>query len=244
MGTGQMLGRMAKQVDRRFGIREWLRGEPRPPAGGFDLEGEKLIDWGWICANLPRRKRKALEIGPGKSPVIPAMLALGYEVTAIDPWEDPSAIIEGINFINRDFNTVSLAGRFDVIVLCSVVEHIGLGGRFNSNEDPDGDLKAMERVSPLLSDDGEFFLTIPVGQDAVYRPWHRVYGGERLPLLLLGFEAIQARFLVKDHGGPWRVCSEAEALASPADIRRYGLGEMILRKARSLGVDGEKVRSR
>lgn len=232
MGTGQLIGRMAKRVDRRLGLREWLRGEPRPPAGGFDLDGEKLIDWGWICANLPHGKLKALEIGPGKSPIIPAMLALGYDVTAIDPWEDPSAMIDGIRFIPHDFNRVRLSSDFDVIVLCSVVEHIGVGGRFNSKEDADGDLKAMDKIAQLLAPDGRLFLTIPIGPDALYRPWHRVYGRERLPLLLHGLETICSRFLVKDPGGPWRVCSQDEALDSPPDIRRYALGEMILRNER------------
>ena len=228
MGTGQLIGKMAKRVDRTLGLREWLRGEPRPPAGGFDLDGEKLIDWGWICANLPRRKLRGLEIGPGKSPVIPAMLALGYQVTAIDPWENPSEVVDGIRFIHHDFNKVRLSSEFDVIVLCSVAEHIGIGGRFNSHEDADGDLKAMAKIAQLLSRRGRLFLTIPVGADAIYRPWHRVYGRERLPLLLHGFQLICSRFLVKDPGGPWRVCSQEEALDSPADIRRYALGEMIL----------------
>lgn len=238
MGTGQLIGKMAKRVDRHFGLREWLRGEPRPPAGGFDLEGEKLIDWGWICANLPRGHFKALEIGPGKSPIIPAMLALGYDVTAIDQWDDPSAIVEGIRFIPQDFNEAKFSSRFDVIVLCSVVEHIGVAGRFNSHDDRDGDLKAMQTVRHLLSATGKLFLTIPVGADALYPPWHRVYGRKRLPFLTDGFETICSRFLVKDPGGPWRVCSEAEALDAPADIRRYALGEMILRGSQSAPSNG------
>jgi Caenorhabditis protein of unknown function, DUF268 len=231
MGTGQLLGRVAKEVDRRFGIREWLRGEPRPPAGGFDLEGEKLIDWGWICANLPRQPVRALEIGPGKSPVIPAMLALGYDVTAIDPWDDPSRIIEGINFINHDFNEAALAGLFDVVVLCSVVEHIGVGGRFNSAEESDGDLRAMAKVAQLLRNEGQLFLTIPVGADAVFSPWHRVYGRNRMPLLLQGFHVVASRYLVKEPNGPWHLASQEEALDAPLDIRRYALGEMILQRS-------------
>ena len=54
MALGNAIGTVARRVDRRVGVRAWLRGDPRPPAGGFDLDGEKLLDWGWICANLPR----------------------------------------------------------------------------------------------------------------------------------------------------------------------------------------------
>lgn len=174
---------------------------------------------------------RGLEIGPGKSPVIPAMLALGYDVTAIDPWDDPSKIISGINFINDDFNLTEFNGHFDVIVLCSVVEHIGISGRFNSEEDSDGDLRAMRKVAQLLKGSGQLFLTIPVGADAVFSPWHRVYGRERLPHLLAGFDAISSRFLSKEPNGPWGVCAEEEALEAPLDIRRYALGEMILQKS-------------
>lgn len=231
MNLGVRIGAVARRVDRHFGIMALLNGEPRPPAGGFDLKGEKLVDWGWVCANLPPGPKHALEIGPGESPIIPAMLSLGYEVTAVDAWAAPASIIEGFRFVQGDFNEFSGDQRFDVIVLCSVVEHIGLAGRYNSVEDIDGDLKAMEHVRDLLEPEGRVLLTIPVGRDAVHRPWHRVYGRERLPRLLEGFEVIQGRFLQKEPESAWFETTRERALDSPVDIRRYALGEMILRRS-------------
>lgn len=228
MTFGRTLGSAARELDKRLGIRAWLRGEPRPPAGGFDLDGEKLIDWGWICANLPPGPRRALEVGPGKSPVIPAMLALGYDVTAVDLCEDLSRQVAGFHLILGDFNAIQVEPAFDVIVLCSAVEHVGLSGRYNSNEDPDGDLKAMRKVRSLLRPRGQVFLTIPVGKDVVHRPWHRVYGRERLPLLLEGFDMVKCRYLSKAPGGPWRECDQDAALNHPPEIQRYALGEFIL----------------
>ena len=228
MQLGQTIGNLARYIDYRIGIRAWLRGEPRPPAGGFDLDGEKLIDWGWICANLPPGPRRALEIGPGKSPVVPAMLAAGYEVTAVDLCEDLSLQVAGFHLILGDFNAVQIEPNFDVIVLCSAVEHVGLSGRYNSAEDPDGDLKAMRKVRSLLRSGGQVFLTIPVGKDIVHRPWHRVYGRGRLPLLLEGFEIVKSRFLSKAPWGPWRECDRDTALNHPPEIQRYALGEFIL----------------
>jgi SAM-dependent methyltransferase len=229
MRVGVTLGAAAKRLDSRFGILAWLRGEPRPPAGGFDLEGEKFIDWGWICVNLPRDRKRALEIGPGESPIIPAMLALGYEVAGVDLLEDASRYLDGFRLVIGDFNEIILNEAFDVIVACSTIEHIGLSGRFGSGEDPEGDLKAMRKIASLLSPDGVVFLTIPVGVDATYKPWHRVYGRRRISQLLDGFEVVAKRFLVKSPWGPWRETSEDNALEVPADIRRYALGEMILR---------------
>src|SRR5437870_9916435 len=94
----RMLGNMARRLDKRFGIQALLAGEPRPPAGGFDVRGEKLLDWGFICGSLPRGPKRSLEIGSGHSPIIPAMLALGYDVTAVDACPDASNFVGGFEF--------------------------------------------------------------------------------------------------------------------------------------------------
>ncbi len=232
MSLGAILGSFARNLDHRFGIQALLNGEPRPPIGGFDLKGEKFLDWGFVCANLPPGPKRALEIGPGRSPIIPAMLALGYDVTAIDIASDLSKQFAGIRFIKGDFTGELLEAGFEMIVACSTVEHIGLSGRYGSAEDPDGDLKAMRKITELLHRQGWLFLTVPVGIDGVHRPFHRVYGKNRLPKLLKGFEVVKSRFMVKEPWGPWRSCDRPTALDYPASARRYALGEFLLRKER------------
>ena len=230
MTSGQYVRRIVKSAVKDSGLGPWLHGEPRPPKGGFDLEGEKLIDWGWICVNLPAGPKCALEVGSGKSPIIPAMLALGYDVTAVDLSDDISSVFSNLKFHFGDFSEIVSNQQFDVIVLCSVVEHIGLSGRYNSREEPDGDLGAMRKILELLSPKGQLFLTIPVGKDVIHRPWHRVYGEERLEWLLDGFSVEQSRYVVKKPWGPWHVANRTEALSIGPDIQRYALGEFILQK--------------
>ncbi|HWR14668.1 MAG TPA: DUF268 domain-containing protein [Terriglobales bacterium] len=227
---GQAIGQFAKRVDSNFGIRAWLRGEPRPPKGGFDLAGEKIIDWGWICVNLPEGRKRALEIGCGESPVLPAMLARGYEVTGVDFDTRITQEVSGFTFIHGDFNQLQLQPAFDVIVACSAIEHFGLEGRYGSTYAPDADLKAMQKIRSLLSYDGVVLLTVPVGIDTVHKPWHRVYGRERLPQLLEGFEVEKARFLAKQPRGPWYETSANEALDHPIVLERYALGELMLKR--------------
>jgi hypothetical protein len=158
------------------------------------------------------------------------MIALGYDVTAVDLSLDISSIFGGVNFHYGDFVEMERGAMFDVIVMCSVVEHIGISGRYNSSEDPQGDLKAMRKVFTMLAQAGLLFLTIPVGQDTVHKPWHRVYGKTRLRLLLEGFEIMQSRFLIKTPWGPWQPAAEKDALSFGPDIQRYALGQFILRK--------------
>ncbi len=234
MRLGRSLGTLAKRLDNEFAIRAWLRGDPRPPRGGFDLDGEKIIDWGWICAHLPPGSKKALEIGCGESPVIPTMLARGYHVVGLD--FDPKIArqlsgLNGFKFVQGDFNSANLKPGFDVIIACSAIEHFGLSGRYGSSEDSDGDLRAMQRIHSLLARTGIVMLTVPVGQDVVHRPWHRVYGSHRLPLLFSGFRTVQSRFLVKQPWGPWRETTENIALSQPPVLQRYALGEFILSHA-------------
>lgn len=230
MAVGQTIGTIGRHFDRRFGIRAWLRGEPRPPRGGFDLDGEKLLDWGWICANLPRGRRKALEVGCGESPVIPVMLAMGYEVVGVDLGDRLAHLVAGFRLIRGDFNLLALDSDFDVVVACSSIEHFGLSGRYGSSEDPSGDLKAARKILSHMLPGGLLFLTVPVGHDVTHKPWHRVYGRERLPRLLEGFEIVAQRFFTKEPWGPWRETSADEALEYPIEIRRYALGQLILGK--------------
>ena len=127
-----------------------------------------------------------------------------------------------------DFNEFACDQRFDVIIACSVVEHLGLAGRYESKADVEGDLKAMRRIHGLLEPFGKLLITVPVGRDAVHKPWHRVYGRERLPKLLEGFEVVRSRFLQKEPCCAWFSTTLEKALDTPVDIRRYALGEMVL----------------
>lgn len=231
MRWGALLGSLAKNLDHRFGIQALLSGEPRPPLGGFDLKGEAFLDWGFVCANLPPGPNRALEIGPGRSPIIPAMLSLGYDVTAIDISCDLAKQFSGARFIKGDFTGELLEVGFDMIVACSTIEHFGISGRYGSKEDPEGDLKAMRKITELLDAQGWLFLTVPVGIDGVHRPFHRVYGKRRLPRLLEGYDVVKSRFLVKVPWGPWRATDRETALDYPASSRRYALGQFLLRKS-------------
>jgi len=228
--VGQKVGNLVRWADKRFGLVAWLVGEPRPLAGGFDVKGEKSLDWGWVCANLPRSADRALDVGCGESPVVPAMLTLGYkEVVGVDLQFPLDKHLKGPHFIQGDFNRLSLEPGFDVVVACSTIEHIGLSGRYESTEEIDGDLNAVRKIRSLLKKDGVFILTVPAGEDGVYKPWHRVYGRKRMGQLLEGFQVVKAQGYVKEPWGPWRKGGVEEAIEFPATAVRYALAQMVLR---------------
>ncbi len=81
--------------------------------------------------------------------------------------------------------------KFDAILSVSSIEHDGLG-RYGDLINPYGDLQMMDQIKTMLNEGGLLFLSIPVGQDAIYWNAHRVYGKIRLPLLFETWEMIDS----------------------------------------------------
>jgi hypothetical protein len=86
----------------------------------------------------------------------------------------------------------------------------------------------MRKVRGLLQADGRLILTLPLGQDYVLRPWHRIYGRERFPRLIDGFRIIEGRALIRTDGGPWEEVTPEVGLNHPKTPQRYAVGEFVL----------------
>ena len=92
------------------------------------------------------------------------------------------------DFINND-------SFFDAAFSISSVEHSGLG-RYGDALDPDGDIKAMCQLYNKLKPGGLCFLAVPIGLDQILWNAHRVYGRLRLPMLIEGFNILDAYGLI------------------------------------------------
>ena len=121
------------------------------------------------------------------------------------------------------------AQRFDQIINCSSVEHVGLGGRYGSSEASDGDLDAMAALRSVLEPGGSMILTIPIGRDRVCAPLHRIYGHERLPQLLDGLEVDEEQYWRK-RDARWEQTDRADALDIEGSESFYALGLFRLRR--------------
>jgi len=227
------LRRSLAAIDRVVGLRAWLREPVVPienPEPAFDLVGEKEFQWAWVIENMGSAPGRVLEIGCVESPLLVVMACLGFDTVGIDlrdailPYEFP-----GLTFMKGDFNELSFEpASFDYVIMVSVVEHIGLAGRYGSAEEPDGDLKAMRKAKQLMKPGARLALTIPVGLDTVFASWHRVYGRKRLPLLFEGYRVGKSRFFAKRPFGNWYEVDEESAMVFPATVERYAVGEYLL----------------
>jgi SAM-dependent methyltransferase len=214
-----------------------LKGEADPAnrAGGIDLEGDRDIEWSWVSSRIPSGPGEALDFGPGGSHLGLIAARKGLNVVAVDlqsvHWAYKHS---GIRFLQGDILDIELPKEhFDVVLNCSTVEHVGLTGRYGVIDlRPEGDIKAMERLRQFMKTDGLMLLTIPIGQDAVFAPFHRVYGPVRLPRLLKGFFVEAEEYWVKDAQNKWVLTDKEQALARKPLEKLYGLGCLLLRRPR------------
>lgn len=96
--------------------------------------------------------------------------------------------IPGLNtYTVEEFKNTDI--QFDCGVTISALEHDGLG-RYGDPIDPLGDIKTMKSYKKIIKKNGIMFLSVPVGQDAVCWNSHRIYGRNRLPLLLDGWKVL------------------------------------------------------
>jgi SAM-dependent methyltransferase len=206
----------------------------------INLWGDRDVEWTFITAYMPQGPGEALDFGSGGSSLAFLAARRGYRVVALDLeshtylWRHPQ-----VEFVQGDLLKLDWEPeRFDLIINCSTVEHVGLVGRFSVTEDrPDGDLEAMAKLNALMKHNAVMLLTIPVGQDAVFVPVHRVYGKERLPRLLDGYEIVFEEFWIKENDNRWVLSDRDTALAFKAyayshqdpSYNAYALGCFVLR---------------
>ncbi len=102
-------------------------------------------------------RRSLLDIGSGIGVFVHAMKAAGFDCTALDP--DERAVRHarervGVTAVHGDFMRISPLGRFDVVTLNKVLEHVA---------DP---LAMLEKAAGAVASDGFVYVEVPDGEVA------------------------------------------------------------------------------
>jgi SAM-dependent methyltransferase len=199
------------------------------PQGGPSLSGDRWVEWSFCMSRLAGGPGRTLDFGAGNGFLALAAAQRGHDVVAFDrlpteaEFEHPRVRAVQGDVLMHDFGDE----RYDQIINCSSVEHVGLGGRYGSSDAPEGDLAAMAVLRGALTPEGRMILTVPVGRDLVAAPLHRIYGAVRLPRLLDGFAVIEEQYWRKD-GGAWQQTERVQALDVQGSESFYALGLFTL----------------
>jgi SAM-dependent methyltransferase len=200
----------------------------RVEGGAPTLQGDRSVEWSFCMARLAEGPGSTLDFGADTGFLSLVAAQRGHDVVALD--RGPPSLeyaYERVTAVQADILERPLTGRrFEQIINCSSIEHVGLAGRYGSTNRPDGDIEAMSILRDLLSPGGRMILTVPVGLDLVCPPLHRIYGPTRLPRLLEGYTIEEEQYWAKST--TWEATDRQNALATPGSRSFYSLGLFVL----------------
>lgn len=199
------------------------------PSAVFPLAGDRDLEWSFVQSRLRDGPGRTLDFGADVGVLSVAAALRGHDVVALDRLPVAGNVEHpGVRRVVADILDRPLAGeRFDQVINCSTVEHVGLAGRYGSSDAPDGDLEAMAVLAERLAPEGRHIATVPVGRDMVCAPQHRIYGERRLSRLLEHHRVIEEQFWCRD-ADAWRPATKDSALSVEGSRSFYAIGLFVL----------------
>ena len=164
--------------------------EHREDGVGVLLVNERIVEQPWVFAQVGLAPRRILDVGGAESTVALSLATLGHQVTVVDPRGYP---VEHPNLTVCAERLEEHAGRYDIAIALSAVEHFGLG-HYAGAEGSRDDHAALAQLRGLA---GRLLLTVPFAAEASVDAFQRVYD-------LAGLEALLASWWVEERTAAWR----------------------------------------
>ena len=176
----------------------WVREAERRAlrlAGG---RSERDIEYDFAYRSVTGRQSRILDVG-GCDSLLPLVLCKdGHRVTVYD-FRPYAGRHPNLSVIQSDFlrNTLP-AGSFEVVLMISTIEHIGLGA-YGAPVLQDGDFRAINQARRLLVDGGKLVLTFPFNQEErLFTSFERWYSADRVGRLTQRWRHRDEEFWVPD----------------------------------------------
>lgn len=124
--------------------------------------------------------------------------------------------LSSLDTLHIDLSNINLKSESVPCASClSVLEHIGLG-RYGDILDPDGDMKAANEISRIISRGGSFLLNVPIGKYShICFNAHRIYSIEHVLSMFNNFYLEDFLFI---HTEP---CKENTSSPTTEDLDPY-----------------------
>ncbi|MBU1863545.1 MAG: class I SAM-dependent methyltransferase [Candidatus Omnitrophica bacterium] len=169
---------------------------------------DRKIEERWVIERVDKEKINVLDIGANQSPFPKKLTAMGFAVTIIDtrPLQNQD---NTITIVCGDVRHTRFENEsFDTITAISVLEHIGVAGRYGIHDaDPYGDMRALHEMKRILKNGGEIFITVPYGKKNVL-PINRCYNKKMTEKLFQNFDIVEQEFKVLGKDLVWHTVEE------------------------------------
>ena len=167
--------------------------------------------------------RKIAEYKPTEHVDISSILGFATIVSAFVPvkffdYRPATLHLPGMSSGFADLKQLPFKDRSVESLSCMhTIEHIGLG-RYGDEMDPQGDLKAINELKRVLSQNGQLLFVTPVGKPKIEFNAHRIYSYEQIleffhPLKLKEFTMVTDQGALVQHADPKTVA-----------LQNYGCG--------------------
>ena len=172
-----------KIINNLHGRENYPVGDLQYKEGGASFYHCKLLDKYEV-------KNKKVAIIGSENPWIEAIV-YNYgcrDITTVE-YNKPSIEHENFKVISYDEFKITDV-KYDIIISYSSIEHSGLG-RYGDNINSNADIDTMNIIYNHLNNGGFIGLGVPIGKDRLVWNANRIYGRNRLPLLLEKFNIIE-----------------------------------------------------
>jgi SAM-dependent methyltransferase len=154
---------------------------------------DRFLEYPWMLKNIKIKSGRILDVGSTASNMLYDFLPREMEINSID-LNDKHFKDSAIKFSVGDIRKTEYPDDyFDVISCISTLEHIGVSGRYGSDEDADGDLKAVREMGRILKPGGEMLITVPYGIRDIL-PINKLYNKERIAELFKDFSLMEIKY--------------------------------------------------
>lgn len=188
-------------------VSRWM-GKPSAPLGPW---GEDIchgfFDVMFHAGRIPiPQGARLLEVGAAEADFVTPLKTLrpDLHITIVDQRkhdERPGADV----MLKGDLLNASLfpPASFDVIIACSVIEHVGIG-RYGDPKHPDGDSLAMAHIHQWLKPDGLFYMDVPYRPEGPSTPFRQYNEKDLQARVIKGWTEIDREYFSPNHpDGPY-----------------------------------------
>jgi len=187
---------------------------------------ERIVENPFVIQNIPEDKNiKILEIGCTASKIAMYLTNLGYKVDGVDlvdyEYKHPNFKFHKGNFFDIKFGP----NIYDVVILLSVIEHVGLDVYGNKIIDERGDIEMLREIHRILKLGGKVILTAPYGNFEGSQTY-RVYDEKRVNELFGLFDSKKYIYYERKNK-PYYMNVEKEELDNKKLVNNGGIKGLI-----------------